>query len=314
MPPKPVTTVTGPISADKLGFTLAHEHIMISAGGLKENFPFLFDYEKTRARIVRELKEAKAGGVDTIIDLTTVDLGRDIRLFADVSRASGVQIIATTGFWLNLPLIFRERDPEFFASIFIHEIERGIAGTGIKAGLIKVSNDIEGVTLESEAIIRGAALACKTTGTPISTHQAAPERVGARQVQILKEEGVDPSRICIGHSADTTDLDYLTGLLEKGVYLSMDRYPGRHERPDWRTRNATVQALTDRGYAEKLMLGHDYAPAPVFVGEEPTTEEPTTYLFLSRTAIPALREAGVSDEAIHSMTVVAPRRFLSGED
>lgn len=310
-----VETATGPVEAGRLGFILGHEHVLIGAGGLKENFPFLFDHARTRERIIRDLTEAKAGGVDTIIDLTTVDLGRDAELFAEVSRASGMQVVVTTGFWLTIPLIFRDRSPDFFASLFMHEIEHGIAGTGIRPGVIKASSDVEGVTPEGEAVLRGAARACRATGVPISTHQWAPERVGARQVEILQEERVDMSRVCIGHSADTTDVEYLTGLLETGVFLSMDRYPGRDDRPDWRTRNATVKALIDRGFAGQLMLGHDHAPGPVFAGEEPVEESaPAAYLFLSQIAIPGLRRAGVSEEDIHAMTVEAPRRFLGGAD
>ena len=133
-------------------------------------------------------------------------------------------------------------------------------------------------------------------------------------MEILLEEGVDPQSICIGHSADTTDVEYLTDLLEKGVFLSMDRYPGRDERPDWRTRNGTVKALVDLGFAGRLMLGHDYAPGPVFAGEKAEVETPTRYLFISKTAIPALIEMGVGEDAIRAMTVDAPRRFLAGED
>jgi phosphotriesterase-related protein len=309
-----VNTVLGPIPGDKLGFTLGHEHVMISAGGIKENFPFLFDDEATLGRIVGELKEARAGGVETIIDLTTVDLGRDIELFAEAAKKSEMQIIATTGIWLNIPLIFRDRDADFFAKIYIHEIEHGITGTGIKPGVIKASSDAEGVTPEGEAALRGAARAHRATGLPISTHQWAPDRIGARQVEVLLEEGVAPDRICIGHSADTTDVEYLLGLLESGVFLSMDRYPGRDERPSWETRNATVKALIDHGYAGRIMLGHDYAPGPVFAGEEPVVEDPTRYLFISTTAIPALREQGVGEEDIRAMTVDAPRHFLCGEE
>ncbi len=309
-----VQTVTGPISGEQLGFTLGHEHVMISAGGLKENFPFLFDYDRTRERIVRELKEAKAGGIDTIVDLTTVDLGRDVELFAEVAQASGMQVVVTTGLWLIIPLIFRDKGPDFFKEIYLHEIERGIAGTGIKPGVIKAASDMEGITPEAEAALRGAARAHKASGIPISTHQAAMEHIGARQVEILEDEKVDLNRVCIGHSADTTDVEYLTGLLEKGVYLSMDRYPGGEGRPDWKMRNATVKALIDRGFADRLMLGHDHAPGPVFVGDESAEANgPTAYLFLSRTAIPELRQAGVSDDAIHAMTVDAPRRFLCGD-
>jgi phosphotriesterase-related protein len=121
-------------------------------------------------------------------------------------------------------------------------------------------------------------------------------------------------RICIGHSADSTDLAYLEDLLRAGVYLSMDRYPGREGRPNWEQRNATVKALVDRGWASKLMLGHDYAPAPVVAGAVPPPRSgPTTYTFLNRVAIPALRESGVSQSDIDTMTRDVPRRFLTGE-
>ena len=120
-------------------------------------------------------------------------------------------------------------------------------------------------------------------------------------------------RICIGHSSDTSDLDYLESLLNAGVFLSMDRYPELE--PDWRERTAIVKALLDRGWAHRLMLGHDESPTPVLAGEEPPPREgPLPYLFLSSKAIPALRVDGVSDAAIDMMLRDVPRRFLSGED
>ena len=128
------------------------------------------------------------------------------------------------------------------------------------------------------------------------------------------EEGVPPHQVCIGHSADTPDVDYLEDLLKAGVYLSMDRYP---QSPSgtlpWETRNATVQALVERGWVEQLMLGHDYAPRPVRVGAEPPSGEQTRYLFVSTTAIPALLEAGVTQEQVDTMTRTVPQRFLSGQ-
>ncbi len=122
-------------------------------------------------------------------------------------------------------------------------------------------------------------------------------------------------RICIGHSADTDDIPYLESLLRTGVYLSMDRYPGAAGRLPWETRNATVKALIDRGWVGRLMLGHDYAPAPVRAGTRaPASSGPTRYLFVSTVAIPALKAAGVSEQDIHTMMVDVPRRFLTGVD
>src|SRR5204862_1762124 len=110
----------------------------------------------------------------------------------------------------------------------------------------------------------------------------------------FQDEGEQMDGICIGHSPDTTDVDYLESLLRTGVYLSMDRYPGAEGRPDWRQRNATVKALIDRGWAHRLMLGHDYAPAPVSAGSaRPPSSEPTRYLLLTTTPFPALVGCGV---------------------
>jgi phosphotriesterase-related protein len=309
-----VETVLGPIDDAALGFTLSHEHVLVAMGEDNHHYPWLFDWERTRANTVRELSEAKAGGVDTIIDLTTPDLGRDVEFVRDVARASGVNVVAATGIWRDVPRSFWERGIDRIADIFVREIETGIGDTGIKAGVIKVANDAEGVTPQAERVLRGAARALKRTGCPISTHQWAPEKVGARQLEIFLDEGVPMDRICIGHSADTTDVAYLESLLESGVYLSMDRYPGAEGRPDWRERNATVKALIDRGWAHRLMLGHDYAPAPISARHrgDIATGGATRYLFLSTVALPALRDAGVDAETIDLMMRKVPRRFLAG--
>jgi phosphotriesterase-related protein len=308
-----VETVLGPIDDGALGFTLSHEHVLVAMGEDNHHYPWLFDWERTRANTVRELSEAKAGGVDTIIDLTTPDLGRDVAFVRDVARDSGVNIVAATGIWRDVPRSFWERGIDRIADIFVREIETGIGDSSIKAGVIKVANDAEGVTPQAERVLRGAARALKRTGCPISTHQWAPAKVGARQVEIFLDEGAPMDGICIGHSADTTDVAYLESLLRTGVYLSMDRYPGAEGRPDWRERNATVKALIDRGWSHRLMLGHDYAPAPISARHrgDAVPSGPTRYLFLSTVALPALRDAGVDSATIDLMMREVPRRFLA---
>lgn len=309
-----IETVLGPIDASALGATLSHEHVLVGMGEDNHHYPWRFDWEATRATAIRELSEAKAGGIDSMIDLTTPDLGRDVEFVRDVSRASGMNVIAATGIWRDVPRSFWTRDLDEIADIFVREIEVGIGDSGIKAGCIKVANDMGGVSPEGERILRGAARACRRTGCPISTHQWAPEEVGRRQVEIFQEEDAPMDRIAIGHSGDTTDGDYLEGLLRTGVYLSMDRYPGAPGRPNWEQRNATVKALIDRGWAHRLMLGHDYAPAPVLAGQPPAAPSgPTRYLFVTTVAAPALVAGGVPQTTIDMMFRDVPRWFLTGE-
>ncbi len=310
-----VQTATGPVADSALGFTLSHEHTFIGGGGLWHAYPNLFDWEATERLVVAQFREATAGGVDTIIDLSTPDLGRDVRFVRRVSEASGMQVVVGTGLWRDIPRFFWDKTPERIAEIFIGEIKDGIEGSEIRPGAIKVANDAEGVTEAAELVLRGAAIACRETGVPISTHHWAPLQVGTRQAEILLDAGAPPRLVCIGHSADSTDADYLESLLRLGVYLSMDRYPGREPRPDYRARNATVAELVRRGWAGRLMLGHDYGVRLVERGVAPVPPaQPTLYLFLSKTALPGLRELGVSDAQLETMTREVPRRFLTGTE
>jgi len=91
-----INTVTGPISTDQMGFTLMHEHVMVSASGLYESYPDLLGQEREE-RAIQALKNAKAQGIDTIVDATTFDLGRNVELLVNASVESGVNIINVTG-------------------------------------------------------------------------------------------------------------------------------------------------------------------------------------------------------------------------
>ena len=311
-----VETVLGPIDDSELGFTLSHEHVFTCNSADNHWYPWLYDFDASRRVILERLAAARAAGVQTLIDLTTPDLGRDVALMREMSEQSGMQVVCATGMWRIAPMSFTNREPDEIADIFVHEIEVGIGDSGIKAGAIKVANDMEGVTEAYDSTIRGAARACKRTGTPISTHHWALLEVGRRQVEIFQEEGVPMDRVAIGHSADTTDVDYLEDLLKAGVYLSMDRYPGRPGRANWEERNASVKELIRRGWADKIMLGHDGTTPLLRVGETEIEHDPTGpngWTFLSTTALPALLQDGLPQETIDLMMIEVPRRFLSGE-
>ena len=312
-----IETVLGPIDASQLGFTLSHEHVMTSQGEDDQHYPWLYDRDRARDLAIAHLREAKAGGVDSIIDLTTPDLSRNVRFIEEVARASSLQVVVATGIWRDPPRIFATRDVDESADIFVREIEVGIDDTSIRAGVIKVATDEEGISEGHLRVMRAAARACRRTGVPISTHHWAAGAQGHEQLRIFLEEGAPVDRICLGHSADTTDVDYLVSLLEAGVYLSLDRYPGRPGRPDWRERNTTVKALIDRGWVHRLMLGHDASatrPVPAGMSEPPSDGyNPDGMLFLTRTGLPALRDMGVRQDEIDIMMREVPRRFLAGD-
>ena len=312
-----VNSVLGPIDTGELGFTLTHEHVVTSSAGIKQTYPELYgDYERFVEQAATTLTEAREGGVRTIIDLTTLDLGRDIRMLADLSRRTGVQIIAATGIWRDIPRALWSRSPDEIAPLFVREIEEGIEGTGIKAGIIKVANDAEGVTREGEIILRAAARAAKQTGVRISTHSYAPHRVGEQQVAVFEDEGFDLNRVYIGHSNDSTDLEYLHGLLRQGVWLGLDRHQtSAPVGPDWEGRAETLAALIKAGAGDRLMVSHDWSVLGVSRTSDPLASRrynPDGWLFAKRKLFPRLRELGISQEQIDLLNNDNPRRFLGG--
>ena len=300
-----------------MGFTLMHEHVLITSAGLKDVYPEFVPRELAIEEGTRRLKEVKAEGVSTVVDLTTMDLGRDVTVIAEVARASGMNIICATGTWLDIPRSFQMADPSDIAKLYIREIEEGIEDTGIRAGVIKVANDIGGVTEAGEIILRAASRAQKATGVPIITHTWSPERVGDQQIAIFEDEGVDLDKVCVGHSNDTTDIDYLTGLFKKGVWVGMDRYPSHREGvPDWRVRTETLMKLIDEGWSNRLMVSHDdpmtmlIAPKAVF--DERIIRNPDHICFIPRKMLPYLRELGATNEHLHQITVENPSKFFGG--
>ena len=313
-----INSVLGPMDTANLGVTLSHEHVLVSSAGIQYVYPEFIDRDGTIASGVADLKEAHGEGLRTIIDVTTMDLGRDIRLLEQVSRDSGVNIICATGIWRDIPRAFGAADPDMIAPLFIREIEEGIEGSGIKAAIIKVANDMGGVTPEGEIILRAAARAQKATGVPISTHTYAPERVGEQQVAIFEDEGVDLNKVYVGHSNDTTDINYLIGLLKKGVWIGLDRYPGgaMPGTPDWRGRTDTAKKLIDAGFGHRIMLGHDWSVTLTIASKQAQearrTYNPDSYLFIIRNVLPRLKELGASQADIDKIMVDNPRRFFEG--
>ncbi len=308
-----VNTVLGSKDTSELGFTLSHEHVLLSSAGIQSTYPEFIDRDYGIGEGIRRLSEAKAEGVDTIVDLSTMDLGRDIRVVEEVSRGSGVNIIVATGTWLDIPRSFAQADPDDIAPLYVREIEEGIQGTGIKAGVIKIANE-PGVTPGGEVILRAAARAHKATGVPAYTHTMAKNRVGDRQVEIFEDEGIDLNRVCVGHSNDSTDMGYLTGLMDKGVWLGLDRYPSQD--PSWQERTSVLWQLIERGYGNRMMLSHDWSVYSTMMPkarvEQRARANPDNYLFITRNVLPMLLGLGATQDQVDALMVDNPRRFFEG--
>lgn len=316
-----VATVKGPIDSARLGVTLMHEHVFVLSTEMLQNFPATWgDEEKRVTDAIARLNELKARGVDTIVDLTVIGLGRYIPRIKRIASATELNIVVATGVYTynDVPMYFHFQGPgttlggpELMTDMFVKDIEEGIADTGVKAAILKCATDEPGVTPGVERVLRAVAGAHRRTGVPISTHTHAHTRRGLEQQRIFSEEGVDLSRVVIGHSGDTTDIGYLEELIGAGSYIGMDRF-GIDVLLPFEDRVNTVARLCERGHAGRLVLSHDAACFNDWLPEAalPVLTPNWNFLHIHNDVIPALKQRGVTDEQVRTMLVDNPRKIF----
>ena len=319
-----IQTVRGLIDSANLGTTLMHEHVFVLDAELVQNYPEEWGSEEHRvADAVVRMNELKASGVDSLVDLTVTGLGRYIPRIQRIAEQTSLNIIVATGIYTynELPEFFHFRGPgsllggaEPMIEMFVRDLTEGIANTGVKAGILKCATDRLGLTPDIERALRATAQAHRLTGAPISTHTHAGKKVGLDQQRIFAEEGVDLSRVVIGHCGDTTDLEYLEELIRNGSYLGMDRF-GIDSILGFEDRVNTVVALCEKGHAEKLVLSHDAACFLHWMPEQliPVALPKWNYLHIHKDVIPALKQKGVTAAQIETMMVRNPRRIFENQ-
>ncbi len=319
-----VQTMRGPLDSGQLGRVLVHEHIFVFNPEFVANYRPDFDEDEVVALAVAELDKLKALGIDTIIDLTVLGLGRNIPRIARVAERSAMNIVVATGAYTfdHVPEPFGFWGPgllcdwpvEPMVELFVKDIVEGIAGTGFKAGELKCAIDTPGMTAGVERVMRAVARAHVITGAPISVHTAPLAESGLDAQRVFAEEGVDLRDVIVGHSGDSTDIDYLMKLADRGSILGMDRF-GIDFVTTTAQRVNTIAELIKRGYADRLALSHDCACWADYL---PTNElrhqllPDHRYHHICRTVVPALLEAGVGQRDIDTMFIDNPRRHFEG--
>jgi phosphotriesterase-related protein len=313
-----VPTVTGEVRSDALGMTLMHEHIFILAPELEQNYPESWQDRERIEDAARKLGAVKEQGIDTIVDLTVLGLGRDIPLIQRVAEQVDVNIVVATGAYVTtaLPLPFVFQDPngpvggrEVLIELFERDIYDGVAGTKVRAGVLKCASDVAGFTHDVERVLRAVAQVHLATNLPIFTHTDASTKGGLDQQRLFREEGVDLGHVIIGHCGDTNDLDYLRQLLEAGSYLGMDRF-GLYNLLDFDARLAIVAQLCSEGCAGRLILSHD-ASCYLRWGDALRKIAPKwQYTHIVDEVLPGLQRLGVSGGQIEEMMVMNPRRIF----
>lgn len=302
-----VMTVRGPISADRLGITLPHEHLFLNLFRLTRVRDQRFNDEALMIDEVRRFTEAGGG---TIVELSNHGLEPNPAALRRVAEATGLNIVMGCG-WYREPYYdhayIARRATRDLAADFVREIEAGEPTVGVRPGIIgEIGADLDYVSPPEEKVHRAAARAHVKTGLAITTH-SLESPVGLDQLDIFEEEGADLRRVIVGHAATWPDPDYHEAIARRGAYVQFDTVRGLRRYDTDQQLHLSLEFIR-RGYLEQLLLSHDCC----FQGHL-TAFDGHGYAYIPTRFAALLKEAGLSREQIQTLLVENPRRVLSGE-
>ncbi|WP_344835761.1 phosphotriesterase-related protein [Actinocorallia longicatena] len=329
-----VESVRGPIDAAALGVTLMHEHVFAVSTEHIQNYGngSWWDEEFRITDAITRLRSVAAQGVRTFVDPTVWGLGRYLpriqRINAEVPE---LNIVVATGYYdydgAPTPFFLRapgglldDGGPDPLALEFVRDLTVGIADTGVKAAFLKCAVEhppgADGrVAPGVERTAKAVAYAHRETGAPITVHTHPAAHTGRWALDLFRSEGVDLTKVVLGHSGDSGDLDHLMELADTGAILGMDRF-GVDATRDTPARVETVAALAARGYADRMVLSQDAACFLDWFGPDYDTLRPALlpnwhYEHVLADVVPALRDAGVSAKDVDQMLVTNPERYFT---
>jgi phosphotriesterase-related protein len=314
-----VATAGGEIDSSALGRTLMHEHVFVLTTDVQQNTDE-WDEDVRVSDAVEKLTALKQAGYDTFVDPTVMGLGRYVPRIEKIAAQVDVNIVLATGVYTydTVPFYFHHKGPalgpdfpEPMIDMFVRDITVGIPGTTSRAAFLKCAIDHFGLTPDVERIMRAVAKAHRQTGAPITVHTHPESRTGLEVHRVMSEEGVDPARVVLGHSGDSTDADHLAELADFGYILGMDRF-GIDVSSPFEARVGIVAELAQRGYADRMVLSQDAACYIDWIDQElkPAVLPNWHFLHIENDVLPALRKQGVIDEQIDQMLVDNPRRYF----
>ena len=291
-------TVLGPIEGAELGVTLAHEHILMDGSALYSEPSSSSDKGKAFRPVdwdilswlryhpfenadnlrlldedlmTREVMQFKAAGGQTIVDQGNIGLGRDVNALARISRMTGLNVIMGSGYYtansLN-PAVFSKSVDEI-ADEIVKDITEGVAGTGIKSGLIgEIGTSWPIHEFEKKSLL-AAVKAQKATGAPINVHPGRHPLGPITAAKILVEAGADMTRVAFSHiDGRVRTQEGRLELARLGCYLEYDLfgYEGHFpvfagsdpiDLPNDTTRVYEIRDLMEAGYLNRVLISHD---------------------------------------------------------
>jgi phosphotriesterase-related protein len=315
-----VATARGTVDSADLGRVLMHEHVFVLTPDVQQNNDE-WDEDARVADAVAKLRGLVEAGIRTIVDPTVIGLGRYVPRIQRIAEQVDLNIVLATGVYTydSVPFYFEHRGPalspdfpEPMVEMFVRDLTDGIPGTGgVRAAFLKCAIDQAGPTKDVERIMRAVAQAHRATGAPVTVHTHPGSRRGLDAHRVLAAEGVDPTRVVLGHSGDTTDADHLSELADLGYLLGMDRF-GIDTGAPFEDRVGIVVEMARRGYADRMVLSQDAACYIDWLDEDlkDAVLPNWHYLHITTDVLPAFLDRGVTEQQVEQMLVDNPRRYF----
>lgn len=300
-----IVTVTGEISASRMGITLPHEHVLFDLAMIDSIGTHTYNKDSVIQRMMPLFEGLKPYKVKTFVDGTPEFMGRDPQLLAELSRKTGIHIITGTGWYAtdnerHLPKEVKEMSAEEIALIWIEEVKHGIGNTGIKPGVINIGISGSELSEDDKKLVAAACLTHLETGLTIMSH-TGPAAGALAQLKILEKFGVDPSAFIWLHAMEEASKNKVLAVAEKGAWIEFDGI-----QPDM---EASVRISEQIKYMKLIrrlnhvLLSHDaggYQPGLPNGGNI----RPYTELFDSFTLL--LLSEGITKEELDQMMIKNP--------
>ncbi|MGV3517809.1 phosphotriesterase family protein [Luteitalea sp.] len=302
-----VATVTGDVAVRDLGMVLMHEHVMVDFIGAEQVSRSRYNADEVVRVALPHLREVKELGCGTLVEATPAFLGRNVALLQRLARESGLHIISNTGYYgaagdKHLPAHAFKESAAQLAQRWINEQRRGIDGTDILPGFMKIGVDPGGLSDVDRKLVEAAAIAHKATGLPIASHTG--DGVAAHQeLDLLDAQGVAADAFIWVHAQNEGDDAQLKRAAERGAWVEFDGIG-----PDSVDRHVQlVKMMADAGHLGRVLVSHD--AGWYHVGEDGGgTFRPFDTVF--RRFVPAIREA-LNEAAVTQLLVANPARALA---
>lgn len=299
-----IQTVLGKLEPQELGVCACHEHLYVDLSRVKKNEDTcLQDIEL----IMEDLESFAALGGKAIVEVTNEGMGRDAQQLAEISRKTGLQIIASTGCYKDpfIPDDKKEWNRDQFAEWMITEIKEGIGETGIKPGVIgEIGSSLnEFKPIETE-LFHGAIEAAKTTKLPLSTHTTLGT-CALEQIDLFQKEGLFLEKVIIGHQDLNTNDEVVLEVLNSGAFAAMDTIGKENYRAD-EDRIRSLLTFIEKGFENQLLLSSDLTRKSHL-----KSHGGQGYDIVLRSFIPALISHGVSSSIINKLLVTNPQKAFS---